>query len=50
MRDTKKSSKSTDKALHTARELLVMPVRTGVQAGIREADTKLATERRDKLG
>lgn len=49
MRDTKKSSKHTDKTPTTARELLAMPVRTGVRAGMRKLRAKLATERDGKL-
>jgi hypothetical protein len=50
MNHAKKTDQKTDQRTASARDLLTLTVRTGVQAGVAEAATKLGREQRNKLG
>lgn len=50
MNHAKKTDPKTDQRTASARDLLTLTVRTGVQAGVSEAATKLGREQRNKLG
>ena len=50
MNHAKKTDKKTDERAASARDLLTLTIRTGVQAGALEHDAKLGREGSRKLG